>query len=401
MMKKHSGSRRIPVPGFKFSGISSGIKIPGEMDLALIYSESPAVTAGVFTKNKVKAAPVKMAIERIASGKGQAVIINSGNANACTGDRGLKDAAEISIQAADELGISPELVYVSSTGVIGVPLPLSRIKKALPRLVKELSYTSINKSAAALMTTDTFEKVYSKKIRIGSKTGTIAGIAKGAGMICPDMATMLCFIVTDIAVTPKTLNMALKNAVDGSFNRLSVDNDMSTNDTVMAMANGFSGNKPLKKNSAYYQKFQKALSEVTYNLAKMIARDGEGATKLIEIIVKGAAAEADAAKVAMSVAKSMLVKAAVYGSDPNWGRIMAAAGYSGIEIDERNTDIYINKIKLVSRGTGTNREKAAQKLFANKEIVITIDLGSGKKTARALTCDLTEKYIDINAHYRS
>lgn len=400
-MKKLSGSRRISVPGFKFSGISSGIKLSGEKDLALIYSESPAVTAGVFTTNKVKAAPVRMAIERIASGKGQAVIINSGNANACTGDRGFKDASDISTKTADELGIPPELVYVSSTGVIGVPLPLSKIKKALPRAVKELSRSSINKSAAAIMTTDTFAKTYSKKIKIGNKTGTIAGMAKGAGMICPDMATMLCFIVTDIAVTPKALNTALKEAVNGSFNRLTIDNDMSTNDTVMIMANGLSGNKPLTKKSAYYQKFQKTLSEITYNLAKMIALDGEGATKLIEIVVKRAVTEADASKAALSVARSMLVKTAVYGRDPNWGRIMAAIGYSGIDVDERKTDIYINKIKLVSRGTGTNREKAAKKIFADNEIVITIDLGSGSRTARALTCDLTEKYIDINAHYRS
>jgi glutamate N-acetyltransferase/amino-acid N-acetyltransferase len=400
-MKKLSGSRRISVPGFKFSGISSGIKLSGEKDLALIYSETPAVTAGVFTTNKVKAAPVRMAIERIASGKGQAVIINSGNANACTGDRGFKDASDISTKTADELGIPPELVYVSSTGVIGVPLPLSKIKKALPRAVKELSRSSINKSAAAIMTTDTFAKTYSKKIKIGNKTGTIAGIAKGAGMICPDMATMLCFIVTDIAVTPKALNTALKEAVNGSFNRLTIDNDMSTNDTAMIMANGLSGNKPLTKKSSYYQKFQKTLSEITYILAKMIALDGEGATKLIEIVVKRAVTEADASKAALAVAKSMLVKTAVYGRDPNWGRIMAAIGYSGIDVDERKTDIYINKIKLVSRGTGTNREKAARKIFADNEIVITIDLDSGNKTARALTCDLTEKYIDINAHYRS
>ncbi len=400
-MKKLSGSRRISVPGFKFSGISSGIKLSGEKDLALIYSETPAVTAGVFTTNKVKAAPVRMAIERISSGKGQAVIINSGNANACTGDRGFKDASDISTKTADELGIPPELVYVSSTGVIGVPLPLSKIKKALPRAVKELLRSSINKSAAAIMTTDTFAKTYSKKIKIGNKTGTIAGIAKGAGMICPDMATMLCFIVTDIAVTPKALNTALKEAVNGSFNRLTIDNDMSTNDTVIIMANGLSGNKPLTKKSAYYQKFQKTLSEITYNLAKMIALDGEGATKLIEIVVKRAVTEADASKAALSVARSMLVKTAVYGRDPNWGRIMAAIGYSGIDVDERKIDIYINKIKLVSRGTGTNREKAAKKIFADNEIVITIDLGSGSRTARALTCDLTEKYIDINAHYRS
>ena len=398
-MKRTPGNSPLSVPGFKFSGISSGIKASGENDLAVIYSEVPAVTAGVFTTNKVKAAPVKIAIERIASGKGQAVIINSGNANACTGDRGFKDAMSVIADTAEQLGISPELVYVSSTGVIGRPLPLHKIKSAVPALIKNLSASSIEKAADAIMTTDTFPKIYSKKIKIGKDTGTIAGIAKGAGMICPDMATMLCFLVTDIAITPGALDRALREAVDQSFNRVTIDNDMSTNDTVMIMANGFLKNKAVTKSSSHYKKFQSALNDIAYNLAKMIALDGEGATKLIEVIVKRAGTADDAKKAALAVAKSMLVKTAVYGNDPNWGRIIAAVGYSGIELDERKISISINKTRLLHRGVGTNREKSAHKELAGKEVIITIDLGSGKETASALTCDLTEKYVDINAHY--
>ncbi len=398
-MKAAPGSSPLSVPGFKFSGISSGIKAPGEKDLALIYSESPAVTAGVFTKNKVKAAPVKIAIKQIASRKGQAVIINSGNANACTGDRGFKDAMSVIADTAELLNIPPELVYAASTGVIGRPLPVQKIKSAIPGLIKKLSTSSIEKAAAAIMTTDTFHKIYSKKIKIGKDTGTIAGIVKGSGMICPDMATMLCFLVTDIAITPGTLDLALREAVDQSFNRLAIDNDMSTNDTVIIMANGFLKNKALTKKSLPYKKFQSSLNDIAYNLAKMIALDGEGATKLIEVIVKRANTPADAKKAALAVAQSMLVKTAVYGNDPNWGRIIAAVGYSGIELDERKISISINKTRLFHRGVGTNMEKSANKELACKEVIITIDLGAGKESANALTCDLTEKYIDINAHY--
>ncbi len=398
-MKRSPAKSPLSVPGFQFSGISSGIKATGERDLALIYSESPAVTAGVFTKNRVKAAPLKIAIGQIASRKGQAVIINSGNANACTGDRGLKDATSVIAETAEQLDISPELVYAASTGVIGRPLPVQKIKSAVPGLIKNLSASSIKKAASAIMTTDTFSKIYSKRIKIGKDTGTITGIVKGAGMIRPDMATMLCFLVTDIAITPGALDRALREAVDQSFNRLAIDNDMSTNDTVMIMANGFLKNKALTKRSLSYKKFQSVLNDITYNLAKMIALDGEGATKLIEVVVKRANTAADAKKAALAVAESMLVKTAVYGNDPNWGRIIAAVGYSGIELDERKISISINKTRLFHRGKGTNREKSAHKELAGKEIIITIDLGAGKESANALTCDLTEKYIDINAHY--
>ncbi len=400
-MKKAPISETVIIPGFRFAGISAGIKQSGDKDLALIFSENPAIIAGLFTTNRIKAAPVKLSIERIASQKGQAIVINSGNANACTGIQGMKDTREITAKTAEKLGISPELVYASSTGIIGRTLPVGKIKKAIPGLIAKLSPSSLMDTASAIITTDTFAKVSSKKIKIGRKTGTIAGIAKGAGMICPHMATMLCFIITDVTVKPKTLNSALREAVKKSFNRLTIDNDMSTNDTVMIMANGSLGNKPITKSSPLYRTFERALSDITYDLSRMMAKDGEGSTKLIEIVVRGARTESDAERVAMSVAHSTLVKTAIYGNDPNWGRIMASIGYSGIEVDEHRIDVFLNNVKLVSKGLGTNKDKIAGILLANREITITIDLMAGKKIAKVLTCDLTEKYIKINAHYKT
>lgn len=398
-MKKGPTVRNVVIPGFRFSGISAGIKKSGNRDLALIYSESPAVTAGLFTANRIKAAPVKLAIKNIASGKAQAIVINSGNANACTGKKGIQDAREIIACTAGELGIPSELVYSSSTGIIGRPFPIETVKKALPGLVRQLSPLSLKHAASAIMTTDTRAKISFRQIRIGGKKGTIAGIAKGAGMICPNMATMLCFIVTDIAINQQALDAALREAANTSFNMLSIDNDMSTNDTVMIMANGRLNNPLITKRSPHYTSFKSSLNDITYDLARMIAADGEGATKLVEVIVKGARSRTDAGRTALSVANSMLVKTAVYGRDPNWGRIMAAIGYSGIAVNENKIDISINKVKLVSKGMGTNRGKAARKALLNKNIIITIDLGTGKENARALTCDLTQGYIQINAHY--
>ena len=398
-MKGDSSKKAFSVPGFLFSGISSGIKKTGEKDLALIFSECPCEMAAVFTKNQIKAAPVKLAIKQISSRKGQAIIINSGNANACTGRQGIKDAEQVIRATARELGISPEQVYCSSTGIIGRPLPVKKIKASIPGLAKKLSSSGLKNTASAIMTTDTVPKIAAKKIRVNGKTGTIVGIAKGAGMIHPDMATMLCYIMTDIAVSPSALDSALRAAADQSFNNLCIDNDMSTNDTVMIMSNGKLGNKPLNKRSPSYSKFTNALSEVSYTLAKMIAEDGEGATKLIEIIVRRANTESDARQVAMSVADSMLVKTAVYGKDPNWGRIIAAVGYSGINVTEDKISIFINNIKVVNRGRGTGKEKEASRSLSGKEIVITVNLGLGQKSSKALSCDLTEEYININAHY--
>ncbi len=393
-----SHNKTVIIPGFKFSGVSAGIKKTKKKDIALIFSETRAVIAGVFTTNKIKAAPVKFDIKRIRSrGKSQAIIINSGNANACTGLQGLKDAKEMAEITAKQLGIPSELVYVASTGHIGRPLPMQKIKKTIPKAVKKLSPRAIKEAASAIITTDTFPKIFSRMINIDGKKGTIAGIAKGAGMICPNMATMLSFIVTDIAVESGALNSALREAVKKSFNRLTIDNDMSTNDTVLIMANSRLKNTPIKKRSPVYRIFENALSETAYNLSKMIALDGEGATKLIEVVVKGAKTESDAEKAAKSIANSFLVKTAVYGKSPNWGRIMAAIGYSGIEINEQKINISFNNLKLVNKGIGV--KQASKNLFLKKEITITADLGLGKKEAKVLTCDLTEKYIKINASY--
>ncbi|MBI4687061.1 MAG: bifunctional glutamate N-acetyltransferase/amino-acid acetyltransferase ArgJ [Nitrospirae bacterium] len=385
--------------GFCFSAAEAAVKAPGRKDIALIFSEVPAVAAGVFTTNKIKAAPVKLDIANISSGKAQAIIVNSGNANACTGRQGFKDAKETIEVTAKHLGIDSKLVYVSSTGVIGRAMPMERIKKAIPLLAKALSRDSLDDVAKAIMTTDTFPKIFFKTISINGKTGNIAAIAKGAGMISPNMATMLCFILTDIAVEQKALQEALRNAVDISFNRLTIDSDMSTNDTVLVMANGMLGNAPLKKNSPYYSKFEKALSDTAYNLSKMIALDGEGATKLIIVRVKRAKTSKDAEIIARAIANSPLVKTAIYGNDPNWGRIIAAIGYSGIDVIEEKIGITINNVKIVKGGLGIPLNKNSRGIFSKKEVVIEVDIGTGKNEAEILTCDLTEEYIKVNASY--
>jgi glutamate N-acetyltransferase/amino-acid N-acetyltransferase len=387
--------------GFLFSVAEAAVKKPGRKDIALIVSEVEATMAGVFTTNAVKAAPVRLCMQNIRSGRGQAIFVNSGNANACTGAQGLRDAGEIASHISDSLGVKPSLSYVCSTGVIGVPLPMKRITPALGILLENTGDYSLLDVAKAIMTTDTFPKITSQEVKIGNKTGVIAGICKGAGMIEPHMATMLCFIVTDIAVERKALQALLKDSVRRSFNRITIDGDMSTNDTVLLMANGMLGNKPIGRNSKYAPAFKSALDKVTYELAGLVVRDGEGATKLIEVIVKGAGNEVQAEKAAFSVANSNLVKTAIYGNDANWGRIMCALGYSGVPLREEKTDIYFNGTQVVKGGLSNNKDKETTEVLKSKEIKITIDLHSGKSSASVLTCDLTEDYIRINAQYRT
>lgn len=387
--------------GFLFSTIEAAIKDPGRKDLALIYSEGEATIAGTFTTNKIKAAPVKLNIEKIKSGRGQAIVINSGNANACTGKRGMQDAAEMSRTVAHGLNVKPSLVYVCSTGVIGVPMPMERVRQKISELIGNLGKSTIEDVAAAIMTTDTFPKIVKKRVKIGGKEGVIAGICKGAGMIYPNMATMLCFLITDIAVEQKTLYRTLKDAIGQSFNRITVDGDRSTNDTALIIASGMLGNALITKQSASYPAFKKALHEVTSRLSKLIVRDGEGATKFIAIEVKGAKTVADAERAAFSVANSNLVKTAIYGNDPNWGRIMAALGYSGIPVREEKVDIYFGKVKIVNKGLGTGKEELAKEVLKEKEIRIGINLNLGKSSAKVLTCDLTEEYIRVNRAYRT
>jgi glutamate N-acetyltransferase/amino-acid N-acetyltransferase len=364
----------------------------------------------MFTKNNIKAAPVKLDMKRIKSGKGQAIIVNSGNANACTGEQGMKDAAEMTGLTAKALGLKASKVYVCSTGVIGTPMPMERIKPKILELANNLGRATIDDVAKAIMTTDTFPKALNKRIKIDGKTITISAVCKGAGMICPNMATMLCFIVTDANIDKSALDNALKSAVQKSFNRITIDGDMSTNDTVLIMANGMADNeliaedkqqKTEDRQNSGFRKFSDAISDITYELSRMIVKDGEGATKLVEIEIKNAKNEADAEKGAFAIANSMLVKTAIYGNDANWGRIMAALGYSGITMKEENVDIFLNGLKIVSKGMGTGMDKEANEKLKSKEIKILADLHLAKGVAKVLTCDLTEDYVRINAEYRT
>lgn len=388
--------------GFLFSTVEAAIKKPGRRDLGLIYSESDCVMAGMFTTNKIKAASVKLDMIKIKKkGIGRAIIINSGNANACTGSQGVKDAIEIVETTANLLGVAHDSVYICSTGVIGTPLPIHRIRQKIPDLTKGLGNSSIEDLANAIMTTDTFPKVVTRKICISNKDIVISGICKGAGMICPNMATMLCFILTDANIDKKALNASLKTAVRNSFNRITIDGDMSTNDTVLIMANGLSQNPLIKIDKEDFWQFSSALNEVTYELSRLIVKDAEGASKLVEIEILNARNEKEAQKAAFSIANSLLVKTAIYGNDANWGRFMAALGYSGSKIIEDKTDIYINNLKIVEGGVGTGRDKEANESLRAKEINIRVNLNIGKASAKVLTCDLTEDYIKINAEYRT
>jgi glutamate N-acetyltransferase/amino-acid N-acetyltransferase len=400
-MLKNKDKTHIP-EGFLFSAGEAAIKKPGRKDIALIYSKTEANIAGAFTTNKVKAAPVRLDMEKIKSGRGQAIIVNSGNANACTGRKGMQDAAETASLTAKNLKIKPSLVYVCSTGVIGTPMPMEKIRGIIPTLTANLGRASLCHIASAIMTTDTFPKAIAKKIKIKNRTGTMTGICKGAGMIAPNMATMLCFILTDIAIEKRALGKALKDSVSKSFNKITIDGDMSTNDTALIMANGMLGNSEIKENSASCKIFKKALDDITYELSRLIVKDGEGATKLITIEVEGAADEKEAEKAAFSVANSNLVKTAVYGNDANWGRIMAALGYSGIKFNEEKVSIHLGNIKVVNKGVGTGKDAEANNyLKNNSEAGILINLNKGYASAKVLTCDLTEEYIRVNADYRT
>ncbi len=387
--------------GFLFSTAEAAIKKPGRKDLALIYSEVEANIAGTFTTNKIKAAPVKLDIKKIRSGRGQTILINSGNANACTGKKGIQDAIDMARLVANGLDLTPSLVYACSTGVIGAPMPMERIRPKIIELINNLGRSTVEDVAEAIMTTDTFPKIVKKKLRIGSKTGSILGICKGAGMIWPDMATMLCFIMTDAAVNQKTLDKTLDDAIKSSFNRITIDGDRSTNDTVLIMANGMIGNPLITEKSESYIAFKKALHEVTLDLSKLIVKDGEGATKFIEIELIGARSKAEAEKAAFAVANSNLVKTAIHGSDANWGRIMTALGYSGIDVKEERIDIYFGKVKVAGKGLTTGKDKEAGEVLKEEEVKIVIDLHLGRSSAKVLTCDLTEEYIRVNAAYRT
>lgn len=389
------------VQGFKASAVKAGLKKDKELDLALIVSERETAVAGVFTTNKVVAAPVILTREHTKNGRARAIIANAGNANACTGKAGFNDARRIAELVADKLGIGSDEVLVASTGVIGQPLNVDRIAQALPALVERLSPDGIPTAAQAIMTTDSFAKISHFEGHAGGRPYRILGVAKGAGMIMPNMATMLCFIVSDIRIDSHDLNGVLSSSVETTFNRITVDGDTSTNDTVLVMANGMAGNTALTE--ADSKGFARGLETVMGELAQMIVRDGEGATKVIHMEIKGAHSASDALKAVRTVGNSSLVKTACYGQDPNWGRIMAALGRADIVMDEEKVDIWVNDILIVSAGLGKGQEaeKKAAEIMVRKEYTITIDLHQGDFEDRIITCDLTHEYVSINASYRT
>jgi glutamate N-acetyltransferase/amino-acid N-acetyltransferase len=394
---------RFKVKGFQFAGISAGIKKNGKKDLALIYSEVPAQVAGIFTTNAVKAAPVQVGVERIGRGVGQAVIINSGNANACTGSHGLKDARKVSSMAARGLGIDENLVFPASTGVIGVPLPLTQFEDQIPRLIQSLSPDGWMNTVEAIMTTDAFPKVEQATCRLKGKVVKLCGMVKGAGMIRPDMATMLSFLVTDADIKASLLQKMLRRAAEVSFNSITVDGDTSTNDTVLILANGMSGHPQLTQMNHDGKAFQSMLSRVCQNLAKSVVKDGEGATKFVEILVAGAKNREDAKKAAYSIAHSPLVKTAFFGEDANWGRILCALGHSGARIRPDRIDIFFNRHPIAKHGMGVGGrlEEKAGKVLKEKSFRVTVDLHQGKGSYLLFTTDLSFEYVKINASYRS
>ncbi|MTI85691.1 MAG: bifunctional ornithine acetyltransferase/N-acetylglutamate synthase [Firmicutes bacterium] len=387
--------------GYLAAGIRSGCK-NGKRDLALLYSQHPATAAGVFTQNKVKAHPLLLTRERVAKGSARAVVINSGNANACNGSGGMEDARKMTAEVSRLMGMEEESVVVASTGVIGQPMPMDKIIPGIEVAVSELNADGGADAAEAIMTTDTVIKETAVAVEMGGVRVTIGGMAKGSGMIHPNMATMLGFITTDAVVSPKALKAALGYAVERSFNMITVDGDTSTNDMVLVMANGAAGGPELSTDSKEFIVFQKALLEVCNRLAKMVARDGEGATKLLEVKVSNAGTEEDARLAAKAVASSSLVKSAIFGRDANWGRILCAVGYSGAEFDPQKVDIFIGAEQVARAGGALNfSEENALQILAADEVVIAVDMKTGRFGATAWGCDLTYDYVKINADYRT
>ncbi len=402
MVERITGGVTAP-KGFTAAGIHCGIK-KVKRDLALVYSDTPAVAAGVFTTSRAPAAPVSIDRQQLAGGSPvRAIIVNSGNANACTGERGTSDAWEMVHSTAVALGIPSPEVLISSTGVIGQYLPIAEIRKGIPEAVAMLDAAGHAAAAEAIMTTDKFSKETETTVEIGGVPVTLGGMAKGSGMIAPNMATMLAFITTDAAISRPVLDEALRTASDRSFNRISVDGDTSTNDMALILANGCAGNPVISSASGDdYRIFYQALEALLVRLSRMIVTDGEGATKIVEIRVTAADTEQNAVQAAKAVANSNLVKTAIHGEDANWGRIIAAIGYSGIEFDPAEVEIFFDGVPILRRGYVINfSESEAKKVLQQKELTITVDLNRGQAAASFLTCDLSKEYVAINANYRT
>jgi glutamate N-acetyltransferase/amino-acid N-acetyltransferase len=390
--------------GFLASGVRSGIR-KKRPDLALILAEKGADAAALFTKNRFQAAPVILARRGLSKsgGRVKAVVVNSGCANAATGAAGLAAARRVRSRAAELVGCPPEEIFVASTGVIGVVLPDGKVRAALPDALRRLSTSGLSAAAHAILTTDVGPKVAKAFFRADGRRGRIVGVAKGAGMIHPDMATMLAFVMTDAAATPAFLKRVLKSAADSSFNAISVDGDTSTNDTVLVLASGALGNAPLDGDGGGEgEGFARALTDVCRRLAWMMVRDGEGATRVMEITITGARSIREAALAAHAIATSPLVKTALHGGDPNWGRILAAVGRSGARFSERKVTLTVGRLTLVSKGTiAAYREADAARLFSKERVPVTVHLGAGNASATKLSCDLGHDYVSVNADYRS
>ena len=401
-MKKIDGWVTAP-QGFLAAGVKAGIKASGNHDVAVIYSTVPASTGAVFTQNKMCAAPVLLSREVAQESVAQAIIVNSGCANACTGEQGLLDAREMQAFAADLLGIEPQNVYVCSTGVIGHFLPMDKIKNGLADAVDVMDENEGESCAMAIQTTDTFIKRAAYEFEVGGKTSRIAGIAKGAGMIHPNMATMLTFLTTDAAIAPDVLKRAVKAAADKSFNMVVVDGDTSTNDSMIVLANGLAENEIIfSEEHPDYPAFFEALVTCAQDLAKLIARDGEGATKFLEVNVVGAATWKDAKAAAMAIAKSPLVKTAFFGEDPNWGRIVCAAGYSGAVMNADKVNLSIGGVRLVENGMNCNIPLTSlTDIMSEHDITMTIDMAAGNEYATVWTCDFSYEYVKINGEYHT
>ncbi len=402
-MSEHD-SRGITAPvGFRAAGLHCGIKKRGLLDLALVVSDRSGPIAGVFTSNQVVAAPVTLDRLHLRRGVGRAMLINSGNANACTGRQGMAAARRTSALVAKALGIPLHEVFLGSTGVIGRPLPVDRIVKALPALFDALSTSGGLQAARAILTTDLKPKSVVRRTRLNGRTVTIGGMAKGSGMIHPDMATMLGYLTTDAAITRAALQRALTQAVDESFNCISVDGDTSTNDTVLCLANGIAGNRPITEGTQAYSRFVRLLTDACQPLALAICRDGEGVTKVVKIEVEGADSRTHARQVAHTIGTSNLVKTALFGEDANWGRVMAAIGRAGVPLHPDRIRVSFEGVPMVRKGVGLGSaaERRIAKVFRRKEFTITVGLGQGRHRAHLWTTDLSYDYVRINASYRS
>lgn len=388
--------------GFTAAGVKAGIKKSGNLDVAVIYTKTQAVVAGTFTQNKVAAAPVYVSKEVVATGTAHAIVANAGCANACTGQQGLDDAHKMAQIAADELGVNADDVIVGSTGVIGVNLPMDKLEAGIKDAVANLSADGSGNAGRAIITTDTHSKSVTCEFELSGKTVRMGAIAKGSGMIRPNMATMLCYITTDIAIDQTLLQKAVSGCVEKSFNMISVDGDMSTNDMVIVLANDEANNAKITEENADYQIFFDKLMMLCTELAKQIAADGEGASKFLTINVKGAKSFADAKTVGMAIANSPLVKTAFFGEDPNWGRVICAVGYSGADMVPEKTVVKFGGITIFANGTGaTYDEKALAHVMKEKDIVIDIELNMGQEDATVWSCDLSYEYVKINGEYHT